>query len=77
MFTLPSGKAGFKYDLSEYMRLVKQELLSNLLKANIINIFAMTDSYVYFSPKIKPKYSCINGTTFNGFSCKLHKNIVE
>lgn len=67
MFTLPSGKqVGFKYDPSEYMRLVKQELLSNLLKANITNIFAMTDSYVYFSPKIKPKYSCINGRLFNG-----------
>ena len=73
IYSLPSGKrVGFCNDPSEYMIMVKQELLANLLKSGITNIFAMTDSYVYFSPKTKPKYSCVYSKLFNGKVIKMN-----
>ena len=72
MYTLPSGRnIGFCIDPSEYKIKVKQELVANLLKNGVSHIFAMTDSYVYFTPKIKPKYSTINVTLFNGKVIKM------
>lgn len=73
MYTLPSGKnVGFCIDPSEYMVMVRQELLANLLKVGVTNIFAMTDRYVYFSPRIRPKFSCIEAVLFNGKAVKLN-----
>lgn len=73
IYSLPSGKrVGFCNDPSEYMIMVKQELIVNLLKSGITNIFAMTDSYVYFSPRTKPKYSCVYGKLFNGKVIKMN-----
>ena len=78
MYTLPSGQnVAFCCDPSEYQKMVKQELLINLLKNGVNGIFAMNDTYVYFTPKCKPKFSKIVCKLYNGKEIQMKVEAVN
>ena len=75
MFILPSGKrVGFCKSHNEYMTNVRFELLANLvyeLTKNKGVVIAMDDTYLYFCPNSKPRWSAINARMFNGKTIKM------
>lgn len=75
IFILPSGKRyGFCKAHNEYMTNVRFELLANLMYELTRNkgvVIAMDDTYLYFCPNSKPRWSAINAKMFNGKTIKM------
>ena len=75
IFILPSGKKyGFCKAHKEYMTNVRFELLANLMYELTRNkgvVIAMDDTYLYFCPNSKPRWSAINAKMFNGKTIKM------
>lgn len=69
--TTPGGTSLLHYDRDKYIKLVRSELILNLLQNNVNMLVALSDDNVYIKPTRAFKFDTIRLTLYNGKTIDL------